>query len=29
VFEQVSCDCEATWRAVLDEETAYATPLAR
>jgi radical SAM enzyme (TIGR01210 family) len=29
VFEQVSCECEATWRAVLDEETAYAMPLAR
>jgi hypothetical protein len=29
VFGQVSCECEATWRAVLDEETAYAAPLAR
>jgi hypothetical protein len=29
VFDQVSCDCEATWRAVLDEETAYAAPLTR
>ena len=29
VFEQVSCDCEATWEAVVDEETGYAMPLAR
>ena len=29
VFEQVDCDCAATWRAVLDEEAAYAMPLAR
>ncbi|WP_101294317.1 archaeosine biosynthesis radical SAM protein RaSEA [Halegenticoccus soli] len=29
VFEQVSCDCEATWRVVMDEETSYGMPLAR
>ncbi|WP_129112878.1 archaeosine biosynthesis radical SAM protein RaSEA [Halegenticoccus tardaugens] len=29
VFEQVSCDCEATWEAVVAEETSYGMPLAR
>jgi hypothetical protein len=29
VFEQVSCDCEATWETVVGEETGYAMPLAR
>jgi hypothetical protein len=29
VFEQVSCECEATWEAVLEEETSYAMPLTR
>ena len=29
VFEQVSCDCEATWELVMDEETAYSMPLTR
>jgi len=29
VFEQVSCDCEATWEAVLDRERSYSLPLAR
>jgi hypothetical protein len=29
VFEQVSCECEATWDLVMDEETSYAAPLAR
>jgi hypothetical protein len=28
VFEQVSCECEATWELVCEEETAYAMPLA-
>ncbi|QCJ46045.1 archaeosine biosynthesis radical SAM protein RaSEA [Haloprofundus sp. MHR1] len=28
VFEQVDCDCKATWRAVVEEETSYAMPLA-
>jgi radical SAM enzyme (TIGR01210 family) len=27
VFEQVSCDCEATWAAVLERECAYGMPL--
>ncbi|WP_311172437.1 archaeosine biosynthesis radical SAM protein RaSEA [Halobellus ordinarius] len=29
VFEQVSCECEATWEYVLDEETSYGMPLTR
>jgi len=29
VFEQVSCECEATWELVMDEETSYNMPLAR
>jgi hypothetical protein len=29
VFDQVSCECEATWEAVLAEETSYAMPLVR
>jgi radical SAM enzyme (TIGR01210 family) len=29
VFDQVSCDCEHTWRAVLDRERGYSLPLAR
>lgn len=29
VFTQVSCDCEATWEAVMDRETGYNMPLAR
>jgi radical SAM enzyme (TIGR01210 family) len=29
VFEQVSCDCEATWETVLSEGASYAMPLAR
>ncbi|MFB6092429.1 MAG: archaeosine biosynthesis radical SAM protein RaSEA [Haloquadratum sp.] len=29
VFEQVSCECEATWEYVVDEETSYGMPLAR
>jgi radical SAM enzyme (TIGR01210 family) len=29
VFEQVACECEATWETVLETETSYATPLAR
>jgi radical SAM enzyme (TIGR01210 family) len=29
VFEQVSCDCEATWDAVMDRERSYGMPLAR
>jgi radical SAM enzyme (TIGR01210 family) len=29
VFEQVSCDCEATWQTVLEAETSYAMPLTR
>ena len=29
VFEQVSCECEATWEYVMDEETSYNMPLAR
>jgi hypothetical protein len=29
VFEQVSCSCEATWAAVVEEETSYGMPLAR
>ncbi|MGM0591379.1 MAG: archaeosine biosynthesis radical SAM protein RaSEA [Halobacteriota archaeon] len=29
VFQQVTCDCEATWEAVLEEETSYSMPLTR
>ncbi len=29
VFEQVSCDCEATWEAVLEHERGYNQPLTR
>ncbi|WP_312911452.1 archaeosine biosynthesis radical SAM protein RaSEA [Natronosalvus caseinilyticus] len=29
VFEQVSCECEATWEAVLDLETGFNQPLTR
>jgi radical SAM enzyme (TIGR01210 family) len=29
VFEQVACDCEATWRAVVERERSYSLPLAR
>ncbi|WP_224268116.1 archaeosine biosynthesis radical SAM protein RaSEA [Haloprofundus salinisoli] len=29
VFEQVDCDCKGTWRAVVEEETSYAMPLAK
>ncbi|MFC7248546.1 archaeosine biosynthesis radical SAM protein RaSEA [Halomicroarcula sp. GCM10025324] len=29
VFEQVSCECEATWEAVLEREKGYSLPLAR
>ncbi|MFC4987742.1 archaeosine biosynthesis radical SAM protein RaSEA [Saliphagus infecundisoli] len=29
VFEQVSCDCEATWDAVMSLETGYNQPLVR
>ena len=29
VFEQASCDCEATWELVMEEEASYAAPLAR
>jgi radical SAM enzyme (TIGR01210 family) len=29
VFEQVACDCEATWEAVVERERGYAVPLAR
>ncbi|MFB6151488.1 MAG: radical SAM protein [Haloarculaceae archaeon] len=29
VFDQVACDCEATWAAVLDRERDYSLPLAR
>jgi hypothetical protein len=29
VFDQVTCDCEATWEAVVEEETSYAMPLVR
>ena len=27
VFDQVSCDCEGTWRVVCEEETSYGMPL--
>ncbi|MFB6124194.1 MAG: archaeosine biosynthesis radical SAM protein RaSEA [Haloferacaceae archaeon] len=29
VFEQVACDCEGAWEAVLDEEASFAMPLTR
>ncbi|MFB6120435.1 MAG: archaeosine biosynthesis radical SAM protein RaSEA [Halobacteriaceae archaeon] len=29
VFDEVTCDCEATWGAVVDRERAYNLPLAR
>ncbi|MEA5388640.1 archaeosine biosynthesis radical SAM protein RaSEA [Haloarculaceae archaeon H-GB11] len=29
VFEQVSCECERTWEAVVERETSYSMPLAR
>jgi uncharacterized Fe-S cluster-containing MiaB family protein len=29
VFEEVSCECEATWEYVIQEETAYNQPLVR
>ncbi|WP_435359476.1 archaeosine biosynthesis radical SAM protein RaSEA [Haloarchaeobius sp. DFWS5] len=29
VFEQVSCECEASWEAVLEHETTYNMPLSR
>ncbi|REA03792.1 TIGR01210 family radical SAM protein [Haloferax sp. Atlit-6N] len=29
VFDQVSCDCEATWEFVLDNETSYNMPLVK
>ncbi len=29
VFEQVSCECEATWKAVMEREKSYSLPLAR
>ena len=29
VFEQVSCECERTWEAVLDREKSYSMPLVR
>ncbi len=29
VFEQVSCECEATWEAVMDREAGYNMPLTR
>ncbi len=29
VFEEVSCECEATWEYVMDEETGYNQPLVR
>jgi hypothetical protein len=29
VFEQVSCECEATWEYVIGAETSYAQPLVR
>ena len=28
VFEQVSCDCDRTWKAVLERERSYSMPLA-
>ncbi|WP_135806721.1 archaeosine biosynthesis radical SAM protein RaSEA [Halorussus marinus] len=29
VFSEVSCECEATWEAVMERETSYSLPLAR
>ena len=29
VFDQVRCSCEATWEAVVEEETSYGMPLVR
>ncbi len=29
VFEQVSCECHATWEAVMEDETSYGMPLVR
>ncbi|MDG5778056.1 archaeosine biosynthesis radical SAM protein RaSEA [Haloarculaceae archaeon H-GB2-1] len=29
VFEQVSCECERTWKTVVERETSYSMPLAR
>jgi radical SAM enzyme (TIGR01210 family) len=29
VFEQVSCECERTWAAVVERERSYSMPLAR
>ncbi|WP_440007462.1 archaeosine biosynthesis radical SAM protein RaSEA [Halomicrococcus sp. SG-WS-1] len=29
VFAEVDCECEATWEAVVERETAYSLPLAR
>ncbi|WP_327051098.1 archaeosine biosynthesis radical SAM protein RaSEA [Halomicrococcus gelatinilyticus] len=29
VFSEVSCDCEATWEAVVERERSYSLPLAR
>ncbi|RBI63702.1 archaeosine biosynthesis radical SAM protein RaSEA [Halomicrococcus sp. NG-SE-24] len=29
VFSEVDCECEATWEAVVERETAYSLPLAR
>jgi hypothetical protein len=29
VFEQVSCECELTWEAVLEREKSFGAPLAR
>ncbi len=29
VFEEVTCECEHTWNAVMDRETSYSLPLAR
>ncbi|MEF8841605.1 MAG: archaeosine biosynthesis radical SAM protein RaSEA [Haloarculaceae archaeon] len=29
VFEEVSCECEATWSAVMERERSYGMPLAR
>ncbi|EJN58517.1 hypothetical protein SAMN04487950_0929 [Halogranum rubrum] len=29
VFEQVSCECEATWEFVMDEEASFSAPLTR
>jgi len=29
VFDQVSCECETTWEAVLEREKSYGMPLAR